>query len=142
MKSLTKTLLAFAAVVAISTFAHQAHAQWNPLKQIKDAGKRLDKSVRTEAGNAANSVKRAHGLNYQVRIVNPSNSGSRTLFYTFEGAPQALTNGKIRTHRGTKHGNPVIAFGNGNGQTVRYGLQRGRTYEFKWNRGVLQLYRR
>jgi hypothetical protein len=128
-------------LVVLSTAA-STHAQWNPVKQVQNAGKRLEKSVRTEAGNAASSVKRAHGLNYAVRIVNPKESGSRFIFYDFDGQTQiGLPGGTVRTHRGTMVGKPTIAFDNGRGQRVRYALSDA-TYEFTWTRGVLNLHRR
>ncbi len=130
----------FAVVV---TAAGQAHAFPNPVKQLKDAAKRAENSVRREAGNASNSFKRAHRLNYVVKIVNPKNSGSGYLFYNFNGETQiGLRKGVVRTHRGTIAGSPYITFKNGRGQTIRYRLQSGKTYEFRWNRGVLNLVRR
>ena len=133
MKTLSSTIVALAVVGAMVGGAQEAHAQFgNPFQ-------RAERSIRTELGRASRSVQRAHAMNYQVRVTNPT---SRTIFYRFEGAPQALPAHTVRTHRGSKIGRPTVSFGNGRRQTVQYGLDGNRSFAFEWKNGVLDLYRR
>ncbi len=128
----TKTALMAMALVVMGT--QVSKADW-----ISNAASRLENSVRVEAGRASRSVQRAHAMNYRVRIINPTNS---TIFYRFEGAPQALPPRTVRTHSGTKAGRPGVSFGNGRRQTVSYGLDGNRTFTFQWKYNVLDLYRK
>ena len=75
---------------------------------------------------------------YKVVIRNPNRTG---VHYSFNGRPELLS-GKRKTTwtvKNVSHTVPV-SFDNGRNQTVSYDVGRG-SYVFRWNNGVLDLYR-
>ncbi len=118
----------------------QVNAQWDPIKQVTNAARRAENSIRKEGGRLSDSVKRAHKLNYQVRIEFDS-SGSRGIHYKLDGKPFLLSPKRNYTHKRTQIGSPTVSFDNGRGQSIRYSLKNG-TYVFRWKNGVLNLFKK
>lgn len=133
-------VLAMVALGMVVAGANVASAGWDPAKQLRDARDRAKKSIRTEAGRAAAHVKRAHQMNYVVRVTNPTN---QYLFYKFNGQSKiGLRPKSVTTFRGSRVGNPTISFDNGRRQSVRHSLSRSGNYIFRWTNGTLVLYRK
>lgn len=116
------TTTGLALVIANTQFAH---AGW-----LQEAGRRLDRSVRTEAGRAAGTVRDSVTKTWRFTIVNRTDN---SMHFRINGRPEILSAGYQRsyTYRGLE--SPEIAFDSSyrSGSQLReYELESG-TFTFE-----------
>jgi hypothetical protein len=116
MKLINHVTTATLALCIVITANQSASAQFNVGRAIGNAGKRLESSVRTEAGRASSDFKRVvHAIHYKV-----------------DGKPHLLRSGYKQTISGRGPGKITFDIGARDRSYQSYNLSSGRTYVFKW----------
>jgi hypothetical protein len=130
MKLINHVTTATLALCIVITANQSASAQFNVGRAIGNAGKRLESSVRTEAGRASSDFKRVvHGKPFKFTLRNPTQNA---IHYKVDGKPHLLRSGYKQTISGRGPGKITFDIGARDRSYQSYNLSSGRTYVFKW----------